>query len=196
MKKKKTEDKEDKKDTNKYPLAEQMLNIIRDEYAVENERKKTIDSKALTFITVNIAMLTVFIPLIPFENIVGFMKNAEGVFMILSIIGLIGLGISVASLIVSFVILVQVAGISGYARVNMDSILSLSAEQDENENITSVKQGLVAHYHRILRGTVDEKGNCVINSNRADRMQIGIIFTVVGYVVLFFSTILLRIIVG
>ena len=52
-KKKKEESIEDVKQ--KYPFADEMLTTIRQEYETENDRKKTLDTKASTFITVNIA---------------------------------------------------------------------------------------------------------------------------------------------
>lgn len=55
-KKKKEESIEDVKQ--KYPFADEMLTTIRQEYETENDRKKTLDTKASTFITVNIALLT------------------------------------------------------------------------------------------------------------------------------------------
>lgn len=64
---------------------------------------------------------------------------------------------------------------------------------EELRDISCVKQTLVAHYHQILRGTIDDKGNYKINTSRADKIQIGIILTVIGYVGLFISTIILRI---
>lgn len=169
-----------------------MLATMRQEYEVENDRKKTLDTKACTFITVNIALLTIFIPLIPFMNLQSFFDGASGVGKTVTIWGLIMLGISISLLLVSFIILVYAAGISGYRRVQIDSILNLSGNEEEKD-ITCVKQTLVAHYHQILRGTIDDKGNCKINTSRADKIQIGIVLTVIGYVGLFISTILLRI---
>lgn len=176
----------------KYPFADVMLTTIRQEYEAENDRKKTLDTKASTFITVNIALLTIFIPLIPFMKLHSFWEKSSGIEKNVAIVGLIMLGASIVLLLVSFVILVYAAGISGYRRVQLDSILSLSSREDQRD-ISCVKQALVAHYHQMLRGTIDDKGNYKINTGRADKIQLGIIFTVIGYVVLFISTIILRI---
>lgn len=54
-----------------------MLTTIRQEYETENDRKKTLDTKASTFITVNIALLTIFIPLIPFMDLQSFLVNRQ-----------------------------------------------------------------------------------------------------------------------
>ena len=189
-KKKKEESIEDVKQ--KYPFADEMLTTIRQEYEIENDRKKTLDTKASTFITVNIALLTIFIPLIPFMELQSFFDKLSGVEKSVAIIGLIMLGVSIVLLLVSFVILVYVAGISGYRRVQLDDILKLSSNEEQRD-ISCVKQTLVAHYRQILRGTIDDEGNYKINTGRADKIQLGIILMVIGYVILFISTIVLRI---
>lgn len=189
-KKKKEESIEDVKQ--KYPFADEMLTTIRQEYEIENDRKKTLDTKASTFITVNIALLTIFIPLIPFMELQSFFDKSSGVEKSVAIIGLIMLGVSIVLLLVSFVILVYVAGISGYRRVQLDDILKLSSNEEQRD-ISCVKQTLVVHYHQILRGTIDDEGNYKINTGRADKIQLGIILMVIGYVILFISTIVLRI---
>lgn len=189
-KKKKEESIEDVKQ--KYPFADEMLTTIRQEYETENDRKKTLDTKASTFITVNIALLTIFIPLIPFMELQSFFDKSSGVEKSVAIIGLIMLGVSIVLLLVSFVILVYVAGISGYRRVQLDDILKLSSNEEQRD-ISCVKQTLVDHYHQILRGTIDDEGNYKINTGRADKIQLGIILMVIGYVILFISTNVLRI---
>lgn len=194
MKNKEKKNKKNKGNEEKYPFADQMLITIRHEYEVENERKQILDTKASTFITVNIALLTIFIPLIPFSSIQKFFISAGITERTISVIALICLSISIILLIVSFVVLVYVAGISGYSRVDLDSLKNLS-ENTENRDESCVKKGLVEHYHQILRGTIDVKGNYSINTDRADKIQVGIILTVIGYVGIFISTIALRIIV-
>ena len=176
----------------KYPFADEMLTTIRQEYETENDRKKTLDTKASTFITVNIALLTIFIPLIPFVELQAFFDKSSGLEKSVAIIGLIILGVSIVLLLVSFVILVYVAGISGYRRVQLDDILKLSSNEEQSD-LSCVKQTLVAYYHQILRGTIDEEGNYKINTGRADKIQLGIILMIIGYVILFISTIVLRI---
>ena len=190
--KKKKEERIEENVKQKYPFADEMLTTIRQEYETENDRKKTLDTKASTFITVNIALLTIFIPLIPFMELQSFFDKSSGVEKSVAIIGLIMLGVSIVLLLVSFVILVYVAGISGYRRVQLDDILKLSSNEEQRD-ISCVKQTLVAHYHQILRGTIDDEGNYKINTGRADKIQLGIILMVIGYVILFISTNVLRI---
>ena len=190
--KKKKEESIEENVKQKYPFADEMLTTIRQEYETENDRKKTLDTKASTFITVNIALLTIFIPLIPFMELQSFFGESSGIERSVAIIGLIMLGVSIVLLLASFVILVYAAGISEYRRVQLDSILNLSSNEEQRD-VSCVKQTLVAHYHQILRGTIDDEGNYKINTGRADKIQLGIILMVIGYVILFISTIVLRI---
>lgn len=176
--KKKKEESAEENVKQKYPFADEMLTTIRQEYETENDRKKTLDTKASTFINVNIALLTIFIPLIPFMELQSFFDKSSGVEKSVAIIGLIMLGVSIVLLLVSFVILVYVAGISGYRRVQLDDILKLSSNEEQRD-ISCVKQTLVAHYHQILRGTIDDEGNYKINTSRADKIQLGIILMVI-----------------
>lgn len=55
---------------------------------------------------------------------------------------------------------------------------------------------MVAHYHSILRGTIDESGNMKINEERADGIQKGINATVISFCLINFSTIAIRIMIG
>lgn len=192
MKNKKQLEKIEIKD--KYPLADEMLDIMKHEYEIENDRKKILDTKASTFITVNIALLTLFVQIIPFQKLQEFLSNSVGIEKNMVIIGLIILGFSVFASVASFIILVYVASISEYKRVQVDSVLDVSAYMIEKD-ISVAKQAMVAHYHQILRGTLDNKGNYTINTERANKIQIGIVLTIIGYIGLFFSTIMLRIVV-
>ena len=47
--------------------AKAALPIFIDEYTKECDRKNVIESKITTLLTIEIAVLTVFIPIIPFE---------------------------------------------------------------------------------------------------------------------------------
>lgn len=49
--KKKKEESIEENVNQKYPFADEMLTTIRQEYETENDRKKTLDTKASTFIT-------------------------------------------------------------------------------------------------------------------------------------------------
>jgi len=82
-----------------------------------------------------------------------------------------------------------------YRFLNVDDLLGV-ANARERYSDGAIENGIVAHYHRILRGTIDESGNMKINENRADRIQKGINAIVIGFCLINFATIAIRIIMG
>ena len=69
----KTKAKPNKKSTvkcsSKYPAASILLEVSMNEYAKERERTNTIENKANVFISVIIALFTIYIPIIPFSKL-------------------------------------------------------------------------------------------------------------------------------
>ena len=98
---------------------------------------------------------------------------------------------------VAFVFFIKAYGVKGYKRVQVDDLLNIANSTGELDDVfkNQIAQSIVAHYHKILRGTIDEKGNMRINSDTADNVAIGIVLTVIGFVFLSIATIALRIIV-
>lgn len=177
-----------------YPNAGIMLEVIRDEYKNEQDRKKDLDSKASTFITVNIAILTIFVPLIPFTEFIELWGQETCDDQIVIICGCLGLLIGVALMVLAFIALVRATSIRGYMHVDVDAVYSVATER-EKQDASDVLVGLIGHYYQVLRGTVDDIGNRKINDQRAKHIQHGIVMQVVGYVLLLVSTVILRAIV-
>lgn len=182
-----------------YPYAEWMLSEIKNEYAVERERENKIGTKASAFITVIVAIITLYIPMIPFENFLPFWyatttTNVEMALMVICIIVMSG---GLILLLVAFGFFIKAYGVKGYKRVMVDDLLNIAnlTGELEGKDRDYIAQGIVAHYHTILRGTLDEKGNMEINSESADIVAIGIVLTVIGFVLLSIATIALRIVV-
>lgn len=183
----------------KYPFAEWMLGEIKEQYAIENERENKINTKAGAFITVIVAVIALYIPLIPFDRLKVFMQLAStsDVERSITVLFLVILGLGMMILMMAFYYFLRAYGIKGYQRVQVDDLLSLANETGEKNNYSrdQVAQGLTAHYHKILRGTLDMDGNMKINTNSADSVLYGIIWTVVGFIIVSIATIALRIIV-
>lgn len=97
MKNKKQINKMETKD--KYPLAGEIFYIMRQEYEIENDGKKILDTKAYAFITVNIALLTLFLQIIPFQKLQDFFWDAANVEKIVAIVVLIIFGICISTLV-------------------------------------------------------------------------------------------------
>lgn len=179
----------------KYPQAKIILEEMRIAYQVENERKRTLDSKASAFITINIAILTIYIPLIPLSQIFSFFRTAEWYMKSLEAVCLIILTVGVFFSMMAFKWLVDGYSNKEYRYFDVDGLLN-AANVTEQYRDGVVENGIIAHYHNILRGTLDELGNMRINNDRAKVIQRGIKDTVKGFCLISFSTMAMRIIMG
>lgn len=182
-----------------YPYAEWMLEEIKKEYFVENERENKIGTKASTFITVIVAIITLYIPILPLENLQKFWNAAPttSTDKILMVIFIIVMSMGLLLLLVAFGFFVIAYRVKGYKRVNVDDLLDIanSIGKYDAKIRSQIAQSMVAHYHKILRGTLDEKGNMKTNSDSSKNVAIGIMLTVIGFVLLSVATMALRIIV-
>lgn len=181
-----------------YPYSEKMLSEIKDVYAVENEREIKIATKASAFITVTVAIIALYIPIIPFEKFVFFFasKCVNSVSKGLSILFLIILFIGLFFLGIAFYNFIKAYSVKGYNTVDVDDLLKIASKTEpSNTTDSAVYQGIAAHYHKILRGTNDVVGNIKINSDNSEKNQVGIICIVIGFAIISLATIALRIIV-
>lgn len=179
----------------RYPNAKIALEEMRRAYEVENERKRTLDGKASAFIVANFAVLTIYIPLIPFDRMLEFFRGADNYQMAVSAVTLTALLIGIIFSIVAFKELADGYSNKQYGFINVDELLRL-ANVGESYPDGAAEAGMAAHYHYILRGTLDESGNMKVNEERAEGIQKGINATVIGFCLINFSTIAIRIIIG
>ncbi len=171
----------------KYPSASVLLDISLDEYTKERERTNTIEGKANAFISVIIAIFTIYIPIIPFSklNIAYVTFNKIGVVCLT--VALCVMLSSIILLIFAFINLYKGYKVKPHLRVefsslNDDSILA----QSEN----NVKRALVEHYNTILTG------NAKINTEKAESVAAGIKYSIIAFSLLSLSAITLIIMIG
>ena len=180
-----------------YPYAKWILSEIKDQYAAENERENKIMNKASGFISLVIAIITLYIPLIPFSSMKSFFSggSCSVASMAVVFIFLIILALGGGCLIIALWLLVSAYGVKGYNRVNVDDLLKIANYTGKCDMVkqSQIAESIVAHYHRILRGTIDEEGNIKINSNSADKIENGIKWIAVGFALISIATITLRI---
>ncbi len=181
-----------------YPYSEKILSEIKDVYAVENDREVKIATKASAFITITVAIIALYIPIIPFEKLVLFFasKSVNSVSKGLSILFLVILFIGLCFLGIAFYNFIKAYSVKGYNTVDVDDLLRIASRTEPTNTADSaVYQGIAAHYHKILRGTNDTLGNIKINSDNSEKNQVGIICIVIGFAIISLATIALRIIV-
>lgn len=179
-----------------YPNAKIAFEEIKSEYGMENERENKIASKASAFITVIIAVVALFIPLVPFDGLKNYFANIQNTeekwIVITSLFLLVG---GLAVLMVAFGFFIKAYSVKGYNRVNVDDLIQIASQQENVDPESHIYQGLVAHYHKALRGTADRIGNMTINTDSASSNRSGIVLTVIGFAIISVSTIVLRILV-
>jgi hypothetical protein len=180
-----------KKEQLVFPYAEIMLDNIRSEYDREMERKASLDNKSAAFISVNIMVITLLFPLIPWNTIKS-IRDIECCYaraLAIAFVWLLFAGIVI--LIFAFIRLVRAWGIMGYKGIDIEAIEKYAAMKSDDD-ISVIKASLVDHYYSILNDADNNQGLRIINAKRAEHLDKGIMLTIVGYMVLLFSTIALQ----
>lgn len=86
---------DDNREKNGYEGAKVALPIFIDEYTKECDRKVVIENKVNSLVTIEIAILTIFMPIIPFSSIKKYLLQMSNVTCILATIACFLLCISV-----------------------------------------------------------------------------------------------------
>lgn len=169
-----------------YPAAPILLDVAKDEYTKERERANILDNKASIFISAIIAMITIFIPIIPFNKFIGLYVSGTKLQIIIATTSVCVFVLAVVFLTMAFYNLYNAIKLKGYKRVCFEDI------NDENiilRKSNVVERGLIDHYYTIL------KDNSLINDQKATKVTLGLKYSIVGFLLLALSTIILIIIV-
>jgi len=158
-----------------------------DEYTKEIERSNILDNKANAFISVIIAIFTIYIPIIPFSKFIDAYSELGKIGIICITISLCLMTLAVVLMIIAFINLYRGFKIQGFFRVDFDNLndpkLLALFEND-------VKKGFIDHYNTIL------KRNAEINTKKAERISAGLKYSIISFVALSLSTIALIIMMG
>lgn len=165
-----------------FTAAQCILEVLKDEYTKERERTVILDNKAMAMATALLAILTLYIPIIPFDKVLLISKNgtvAERVILSLALLGLI------TSLIVSLIelaIILMALGIQKYMRVDIndlcqDAILRVDEDVVERE--------LVLHYQKLILT------NSKVNDDKANKVRTAFSLLIVIFTLLLLSAVAL-----
>ena len=164
-----------------------LLEIARDEYSKGFERTNALDNKAGFFITVIIAISTIFIPIIPFERILSVYTGDCCFQKCLVSIMLFGIIIAFTLLIYADYKFYRAYRLAEFKHVNIDNVI-------EKKNHTTPKvqlnKALCDHYKKI----VDH--NNKVGNDKCESISIGIKYSGIGVLLLFVCTIVLIILIG
>lgn len=177
-------DKERKED---FPSASIMLQVSMDEYTKERERSNILDNKANAFISVIIAIFTLYIPIIPFSKLTTAYSQLGKIGIVCTTIALCIMFLAIVLVVIAFINLYMGIKIQPFYRVEFSNLNDIDILQG-SENI--VKKGLIDHYNKILTGNAD------INTKKAEKISIGLKYSIISFILLSFSTIALIIMLG
>lgn len=165
--------------------ASAALPTMMDEYTKERERAGILDNKAISLITILIALLTVYVPLIPFETIFNTYINGSKREFALAFIAVLMLIFSFTITIISFNKLIKTIKLQEYRKADIDMICKeehLICDKDVME------KALCEHYRELIYY------NSKINDDKVKNL--GNCFTMVAIVffLLLASTVILKIV--
>ena len=141
--------------------------------------------KSSFFITVIVAVATIFVPIIPFSKLTGFFKNTEGNQEGFAVLFLILLVISFVFLANAFLEFYKAYKLTEYLHPNLEMIDTKENHMAEQE---IVNKALCDHYKEIV------DGNREVNDNKCVHIASGLSFCGIGFLLLVATTIALLVI--
>lgn len=173
--------------TTKYTSSHILLEMAKDEYTKEKERANALDNKASFFITVIVAVATVFVPIVPFSKFIDVFKNGECWKKCLTVILLFGLLVAIILLITAFIQLFNSYKLTDYKRPSLDAI---TEDRFHVASEDQIYKGLCDHYKTV----VDD--NIAVNDKKCKSITDGLKQCGVGFLVLTIVAICMQTIFG
>ena len=155
---------------------------MKEEYDREHQRTANLDNKVSVFIAALIAVLTIFIPVIPYKGIVKAFKVRQchtGIILLL-----IFLGLSAFFIVSSFIELYQSFSLKGFCRPNLEAINAQDNLEETEKNLLDV---LIDHYHfKVIQNNKKE------NDHKAKHLKIGLLLFIIGFIMMFIAVVMLN----
>lgn len=145
-----------------YPCLSIFLPILQSEYEQEQERTDRIDNKAMALLTIIIALITVYVPIFPFDKLAAFYSTPRDC-PTLSIITSVFLLLAVVAIILaihSAKRLIDIYKPKEYQAVNIE-LLNNDEKLSQNPAV-KFQMELIDHYQSIILG------NSKVNSDKSD----------------------------
>lgn len=148
-----------------FPCLSIFLPIVESEYEQEKVRTERLDNKAMALLTIIIALITVYVPIYPFDKIVGFYLKSRVcytipiVFSFFVLMGIIAIGIAVYSANK----LIEIYRIKEFQAVNIEQFNS--NEKLGYQQVARFQLELIDHYQSIILV------NSGINSKKAENLN-------------------------
>lgn len=168
-----------------YRSAKIALPTMIDEYTKERERAGIIDNKAISIITILLALVTVYMPIIPFEKIGRIYVDGIKSQIIIMIIAMIIFTTALVIVGILFYMLINIVKLRIYKRVDIEEIVDTDVLK-EDEHI--YEKSLCHHYKDLILQ------NSKSNDNKSKKLNLCYILTIIVFILLLLSYFLIKII--
>lgn len=151
--------------SDEFPCLDIFLPILQNEYEQEKFRSERIDNKAIALLTAIIALITVYVPIYPFEKLACFYSRTWECLtlpLVLSFFLLLGF-VALCIAIHCTAKLTEIYKPTHYQAVNI-SLLNSNEKLGVNPPYTFQLE-LIDHYHSIIIA------NSQINSSKSDKLS-------------------------
>lgn len=172
---------------NEYPSLDVMFDISKEEYFREIQRSNTLDNKCSVFMAGIIAVITIFVPLIPFSGIISTYVQDKKTVIVLVTIALCLLFVSALFFLCSFYKFFKSFDLKPYAGVNFEN---LNDDENLKKSAEESKLDFIKHYNMILNK------NIAVNNAKADDIHKGFKYSALAFFLLIISVVCLQFIVG
>lgn len=164
--------------------AKTVLQVMVDEYTKERERTSIIENKATVLITILVALLTVYIPIIPFEEIINIYQKGTTTALVVLVIACTLFVEALVITVIAFTKLIGVIKLHTYRRVAVTDLVADAVLQASDDVI---EKELCEHYCDLI----------LINSEVNDKKAKGItncfVLTIISFMLLLTSILIVLI---
>ena len=165
--------------------ASAALPTMTDEYTKERERAGILDNKAASLITILIALLTVYIPLIPFDIICNTYLNGSKIKFGLVLIAVLMLIASFIITAFSFIKLIRTIKLQEYRKADIDMICKEEHLQCDKD---IMEKALCEHYQELIHY------NSKINDDKVKNLSGCFTLVAIVFFLLLIPTVILKIV--
>lgn len=160
---------------------------MKNEYTKERERSGILDNKAIAILTVLLAILTLYIPMIPFDKITWVIGNGTCEQRMVLLLAAILLVSALVISIVEMYYLIRALRLRTFLRVNIDALI---VDEALKANRDVVERGLVQHYYQLIIH------NSNVNDAKGENVQKAFLGLIAVFVLMMTATIVLSFISG
>ena len=164
-----------------------LLEIMRESYYKEMERTNILDNKTGVFISALIAVITIFMPIIPFDNLITLYKDGAKYQIVGVTCALCGLVVAFILLGIAFFNLYKAISPKTFVKVNISDVNKINPQEAD---ISEIEEDLTHHYYDICSTNADKNGK------KAEKFSLGLKLSIFSFLILCFSVIALNIFMG